>query len=206
MTEFTFIRHGESEHNLILHTHVGGLSVNSPLTPLGHEQARIRGEQLKDEGSAFDAIFYSPAVRTTQTMQDIVETAGFVTKPIPDKRLFEMDLGPHEGRLRSEVYTPEVIDELNRQGLGGALPGAESIAAVQTRMMEFTTDVHQQFPDANILVVSHGLAIRSLIGQILNLQKNEILSMQTDNVSVSTIHMANGEATVTMIGNKAITR
>ena len=206
MTEFTLIRHGESVHNLKLNTHVGGLSINSPLTPLGHEQSRTRAKQLKDGNAVFDAIFYSPALRTTQTTQEIITSAGFVVHPIADERLFEMDLGAHEGKLRSDVYTPDVIAELDRQGLEGALPGAESIATVQARMMDFVIDTHQRLPDASILVVSHGLAIRSLIGKILNLQKHEILSMQTDNVSVSKIHVINDEAAVTMIGNRVTTR
>lgn len=205
MTEFTLIRHGESGHNLRLHTHVGGLSIDSPLTLLGHDQSANRGRQLKEAGDTFDAIFYSPAVRTTQTMQAIITAAELTPRPNADERLFELSLGPHEGKLRSEVYTPSVIAELNRQGLEGALPGAESIAAVQRRMMDFVTDIHQQFPTGSILVVSHGLAIRSLIGKIQNLQKDEILSMQTDNVSVSKIRMTNGEAKVTVIGNQAIT-
>ena len=205
MTTITFVRHGEAEHNLILSTHIGGRSMNSALTELGHDQASDLAKRFDEQGVTFDALYYSPAIRTAETMQYLARASGLRhLTPIADERLLEMGFGPYEGRLRSEVYTPEIVEEMTRQGIHGTLPGAESIADVHDRMLAFTRDAHTQLPDGNILVVGHGLAIRSLLGVLHNLSREEILSLETANCSLSTMTINSDDLQVTMIGNTPI--
>jgi broad specificity phosphatase PhoE len=76
------VRHGQSERNVAKEqakasgaaTVWGGTlrDVDTPLTPLGVQQAIETGKFLRDK-AAFDAIFSSPYMRTLQTSQHIAE-------------------------------------------------------------------------------------------------------------------------------------
>jgi broad specificity phosphatase PhoE len=57
-----FVRHGESEHNAGFST-----STDSPLTPLGREQARSTGKRLA--GLGLEALYCSPQLRALETAE-----------------------------------------------------------------------------------------------------------------------------------------
>lgn len=205
MTEFLFVRHCETEMNLQPHI-VGGRSNHTPPTELGRLQAAQFGDYLRDANITPDAIFSSGAVRTDTTAAIALERAGITLPVIRDERLLEIAQGKYEGMLKKDVYTPEAQERYELKTLEGKLPGGESILDGQLRKREFLDEKHLQYPDGTVLVFGHGLAIRSLAGQIRGLTKEQILDDdKTGNVSLTKITVIDRVPTVLFVGKKVIT-
>ncbi len=97
----TIVRHGntfeagEAPHRI-------GARTDIPLVASGREQARMLGAAFAEQRVAFDRALAAPLLRTRETIERIlvgqqappIETAGWLT---------EIDHGPDEGRLESEI-------------------------------------------------------------------------------------------------------
>ncbi len=205
MTELLLVRHCQTESNT-RPEFIGGRDHDTPPTPLGTQQAARLGAFLRATDQQFDAVFSSGAVRTDHTGEITLKAAGLsLTHSIQvDERLHELSQGDYEGRLRNEVYTPEVITQYRLEELDGHLPTSESIPEGQQRMYEFLMEKHLAYPEGTLLVFSHGLAIRALVGKIRGYTKPEILSLVTPNVSVTKITVVDSVPTVDYVGKTVI--
>jgi probable phosphoglycerate mutase len=183
---------------------IGGRSNHTPPTPAGEQQAHRYGLYLKEEQRHPDIVIASGAMRTNMTGQIALASAGLSHEIVIDERLQEISQGPFEGRLRHEVYTPEIIERYRLSELDGCLPGAESIADAQIRMHEFVSDIHAAYPEGTVLIFGHGLSIRALAGSILRQTKQEILTTVTDNVSETYIDVFDNQPTVRYVGKNVI--
>lgn len=203
MTEFLFVRHCESEMNRRPDL-VGGRSNHTPPTTRGIYQAALVGTYFREHMMTFDTIVSSGAVRTDSTARVIIETAGYDQELLTDPRLQEVSQGFFEGEPRKNVYLPEVIERYQLNELHGHLPGGESILDCQERMLAFLNDQHIENPDGKLLVVSHGLAVRAIVGKILGQSKQQILATETPNVSLTHIAVNDSVPTVTYVGKTVI--
>lgn len=205
MTVFLFVRHCETEMNLQPHL-VGGRSNHTPPTELGRLQAARFGDYLREANIIPDAIFSSGAIRTDTTATIALERARITIPIIRDERLLEVSQGEFEGMLKSDVYTPETQRRYALNTLEGKLPSGESILDAQRRKRDFLDEKHLQYPDGVVLVFGHGLAIRSLAGQIRDFTKQQILTGdETSNVSLTKITVINQVPTVHFVGKTVIT-
>ncbi len=204
MTEFLFVRHGESTGNLTPER-ICGRSNHLILTDRGRKQARLLGEYLSAAGYSPDIVFSSGAIRANETAELATVAAGLLYPIHIDERLQEVSQGLYEGRLRDEVYTTNAVElyQLN-ESLRSKLPGAESIHEAQERMSGFLRDTHQRYPDGVVLVFSHGLAIRALAGALMSRSRKEILEYKTPNVSLTSITVTGGQAGVDYLGKTVI--
>ena len=208
MTEFIFIRHGETKMNVQPHL-IGGQSNHTPLTERGVQQAKDFGIYF-GHNSLFrspDVIYSSGAKRTNSTAQYALEMMGIdsLAPVIEDKRLLEVSQGPYEGKLRDEAYSAENIELYDLHALDGRLPGDESILDAQIRKQEFLHDTHDQYPNHTIMVFGHGLAIRSLAGAVLGYNKQQIVhDLHTPNLSLTVIDMVDHIPSVRFIGKNVI--
>lgn len=204
MTEIYLVRHGEAEHNLREAGFIGGRSHDARLTADGEEQARRFGRYLREIGLRPAQIWTSGAVRTNQTAELSLVAAGINPIWRKDERFHEVSQGEFEGKPREDVYTDEVIEQLQRDGLDGKLPGGESLADAQRRMYQAMMEIHESQPDEPVLIYSHGLAIRALAGKLVAADKPTILAMETSNLSVTTIDVVNGLMRLREIGKNVI--
>lgn len=208
MTEFLFIRHGETEMNTQPHL-IGGRSNHTPLTELGRQQAAKLGKYFSSQGGYTTpaAIYSSPAVRAVSTGLIVCAEAGFDTLPIiQDERLLEVSQGDYEGLLKKDVYNDESRALYELDELHGKLPTGESILEAQLRKLDFIHEKHEEHPDGLVIVFGHGLAIRSLAGCIKDLTKEEIVFKEkTKNVSLTAIDVVDSTPSVRFIGKTVIT-
>lgn len=185
---------------------VGGRSNHTRPTERGVRQSDLIGEYLRDIHYNPDAVYSSGAVRAHTTAMRALGRAGLPHRIKVEPDLLEMTHGEWEGKLRSEVYTPEAVAEYQLETLGGKLPGGESITDVQQRMWRFMQHTYEKYPGGEVLVFGHGLAIRSLAGFIRGQTKRDILATTTDNVSLTQITMVDREtAYVDFVGESVIT-
>jgi len=171
MIRMLMFRHAESEKNL-RHDIVTGRCSDSPLSANGIVQARSLGLRFMLDSYKPSWVFMSPAIRCLQTHDMALMVAGLnirLTKI--DDDLQELDQGIAGNKPRSEMYDTETIKKINADSLNFKFEGGESQAEVEQRMMRFLKRVENLNIEkgiVDVLVFSHGLALRCLLRGILD--------------------------------------
>lgn len=162
MKKIYFVRHGESELNK---TNAWAGTIDTPLTSLGHKQARATGKALKEKGLIFDVIVASPLVRAHETAKHVAREIGHDEKKIIlDPMLVERHFGVLEGSAASN--TDHEVRYLG--GDESALDHVENIETstqLQARARQIL-DYLDALPHDTILVVGHGTLARALRREI----------------------------------------
>ncbi|KAJ8906896.1 hypothetical protein NDN08_003380 [Rhodosorus marinus] len=163
------VRHGQSIGNVDKNVYKSIPDNKLSLTTRGYEQALEAGKKLKatvqDETTLF---FTSPYVRTKQTLQGILVGGNFDESKISvreDSRLREQEFG----NFQDPGDWERVAEERRRVGrFWYRIPEGESGADVYDRVTIFLQTMYREMdavrprnqPLENIVIVSHGLAIR----------------------------------------------
>jgi len=176
MTTLWLVRHGQTDWNI--EGRYQGLS-DVPLNVTGIDQAENAAQELSNH--QFDAIFSSNLERAYHTAQIISEK---IHLPIQvDPRLSEISLGEWEGVLFDEVMAlhKDGIEERNRNPLYARPPGGECLAEVAERMQAALEDIFDAYPDGQVVIVSHGLALATLLCLSSGLPLEQAYQMIPDN-------------------------
>jgi probable phosphoglycerate mutase len=154
------VRHGQTEFNS-----VGRLQghVDSPLTPLGVDQAKRVGALLKSligepAGWVIEASSLGRATHTARIIAKVLG-AGEIT---PDDRLREVSMGSWDGLTVKEIaaIAPQVVAAAPRSSLFFHSPDGESYAAITARLSAW---LQAAVADGGPrIVVSHGVSGRVL--------------------------------------------
>ncbi|MBT2663274.1 histidine phosphatase family protein [Bacillus sp. ISL-45] len=157
MLHLYVIRHGETEWNKEKRSQ-GRL--DSPLTDKGKEDARSLGARLQD--TEFRQIISSPSGRTMETVR-LVKGERMIPL-FTDERLMEIDLGSWQGKTENEIKSlyPEEFDTYWNKPECYISVGGETFLQVQHRLMEFLDDLEKTVRDGNVLIVTHGVVIKTL--------------------------------------------
>lgn len=152
------MRHGQTEFNA---AHVVQGQCDSPLTPLGIEQAHEQGRWIASQGISFSRICSSPLGRTRQTVgvvrEELVAAAGGSHVPEVEivPALIERSYGVFEKRpaadLPGDLWSPG--EQLVQYG-------GEGDVAVRSRMVPALVEVMRHADGGDVLAVSHGSASR----------------------------------------------
>ncbi len=151
-----FVRHGQTEKNRAML--LQGRS-DHPMDETGMAQAAAAGEFFRSQNVRFDRVFSSPLLRAVQTAKLI---AGEELPVQTDDRLIEMDYGPYEGMdLRKPA--PEVLDFFRDFAHTPAPAGMEQLGDVVKRLGVFLEETAPLYPDQNILVSTHAIAMKAAL-------------------------------------------
>jgi broad specificity phosphatase PhoE len=176
MTELHLIRHGQTDWNLA-GRYQGQADI--PLTAAGFAQARALAQTLA--GQRFDALYSSDLQRAYQTAQAIVAVLDL---PIQTLRgLREIHMGAWEGKLLAEVnhgYT-------QNKSPHSKPAGGESVAEVAARLAQAADAICRAHPGGRVLVVSHGLALATLICQARGIPLGQVYEHIPDNAAPAVI-------------------
>ena len=167
MTNLFLLRHGETEENAkhILQGHMPGT-----LTQNGIEQAIEAVEQLRS--TAFDVCVSSDLKRCVDTTNIVLEHLGQDVPVIYTKLLRERDWGSITGVVVEKGAWIDMPDDV------------ESMPAFRARAKSFLEYVSSTYPNANVLVVSHGLFLRILQAVFHDVDHKEITPMTNAEVRV----------------------
>ena len=168
--KYTLMRHGEAESNLtdVINSHDLDLY---GLTEKGVEQVKEAGELLKagiddlvaDGGrpaTPITKIYASDFRRTKETTKIIAEILGVdESKIILDKRLRECDGGKLDGQHWNDRLA---LFKTEEQRIFLRPEGGESTFDVKKRVAEFIYEIDEANKGENILIITHGLALRML--------------------------------------------
>lgn len=156
MKRLYLLRHGQTEFNV--KKLVQG-RCDSPLTDLGHQQARAAAAWLKAHGVVPDKVVSSPLGRAMDTARLVAcELLGPDAAVEPCEGIIErsygtFEEGPHDA-LPTDVWDPG--EDL--------IPfGGEGSHALQERMVATLTNLMSAKDTETLLAVSHGSASRQFI-------------------------------------------
>lgn len=155
------IRHGQTDWNA--RKLLQGRAETS-LNENGRQLARITGEALKEV--SFQRVYSSPLHRAMETAQLVVGDREIDI--IPEPRIQEISFGIYEGKCYhpEHMEVPEnVIHSFFKHPAEYEVPeNGESFAEIIKRTGDFYRELieNETLQDANILISSHGCAVRAL--------------------------------------------
>lgn len=182
MKKIYLIRHGESQWNVI--RKIQGQKDIS-LTDKGVEQAKLIGDRLTKE--KIDKIYSSDLERAYNTAKIIGNKIGI--NPIPKKDFREINFGVWEG-LSNDKMMAEYYDEVylwRKEPEKLNIQGAENLYQVQKRAMDFLNPILANEENQNILIVSHGVTLKTIILDMLNMDLIYFKNLTIDNTGLSII-------------------
>ena len=150
MFKIYIVRHGKTEWNI--KGLMQGLK-DIPLAKEGIKETKKLAESF--EIDAIDICFSSPLKRAKQTANIL---CGKNKRIIYDERLKERCFGNHEGKKINYDFIAKEWD----YNLNTTEDGIESIKDCLNRAKSFLTFIKKEYPNKNILIVSHGSFIKAL--------------------------------------------
>ena len=167
------VRHGETALNAARVMQPAA----TPLSERGVAQARAVGRRLAQRGG-IGAIVSSDLPRAWRTAEAIAEALALPIEP--SALLQERNFGD----LRGQPYDTLGFDPLV---MDAAPPGGESAADFARRLQAAFDHMLQRHAglDGDLVVVTHGLAIRTLLGGPLQLGAGQLRDLHLMNTSLS---------------------
>jgi len=179
-------RHGETEMNMEMRL-LG--KIDSPLTSEGIAHAEKVGNYLKDKG--IDLGFSSTLGRSKKTAGIISEKTGLKFEAKND--LDEISYGILEGLTRAEsdekfpgIWETRLLDRFNFE-----LEGAEDYSDVEKRLKPFVDELKERYSDRNVLIVGHFNTNRVMLGLLLGLSHEKVVTIDVPHSIVYEIEMGN---------------
>jgi broad specificity phosphatase PhoE len=161
-----FVRHGESEANLLNECSNRGLKHG--LTETGKQQARALAQSLRSVPVA--ALFSSPLLRARQTAEILAHALG-IAYQVTDA-LREFDCGILEGKSDAaswHAYWQLSEAWLSRQEWEQRIEQGESFVEIQQRFVPFVDQVLQVYGTSAsaVVLVGHGGTYRCMLPLVL---------------------------------------
>lgn len=177
MGKLYIARHHESDWNKLgLWTGIR----DRHLTEYGFEKSEELGLLIKDV--KIDYAFASMQVRSIETMSSMLEAMGqYKVKEEHSSSLNERDYGDYTGKDKWEmekILGEEEWEKVRREW-NYPVPNGETLKMVYERVVPYFKEfiLPHLVNDKNVLIVSHGNAIRSLMKYIENIPDNEIKNL-----------------------------
>lgn len=178
MATLIIARHHESEWNKL--GQWTGIR-DRHLTPYGFEKSTEMGLLIKD--IHIDAAFASMQVRSIETLSSMLEALDLVRVPtIHASALNERDYGDYTGKNKwdmQELIGKEAWDHIRRDW-DAPVPNGETLQMVYARVVPFFLEniLPLLAEEKNVLMVSHGNAIRALMKYIEDIPDEKVSELE----------------------------
>ncbi len=195
MAKVMLVRHGVTEWNS--KGRVQGQS-DTHLAPDGVHQARLLTAHFP-----FDfvkTIYTSDLHRAITTAEVIASRFNLDIVPMPEFR--EVNFGDWEGRSFEDLAKedPTEFKKFFLQPDMLLIKGAETFAEVQNRAMTALKKiVHEHDKNDNIVIVTHGAVIRTILADILSMPLRKIWTIKQYNTAVNIIRIDDGAYSIELI-------
>lgn len=177
MALLVLLRHGESQWNLE-NRFTGWVDVE--LTEKGRAEARHAGELLRE--IHFDCAYTSCLRRAADTLEIVLQVIGQVGLPIErDEALNERHYGDLQGLNKAETAKKFGDEQVHiwRRSYDVPPPNGESLKDTAARTLPYFD--RRIIPDLkagkNVLVAAHGNSLRSIIMQLDQLTREQVLEL-----------------------------
>jgi broad specificity phosphatase PhoE len=174
------VRHGQIAANLEKVWHG---STDSPLTPVGHAQARQLAAHLARTRQKIRGVYSSPLTRARHTADPIAAALGLPVHVAPG--LAEYGIGAFEGTSYADLVGRHAFFEQAHGDLEWAPAGGESLRAVAERMLATWHTIVATHPEGEVVVVTHGAALAAGLAMVLHDDPRQWQRYHVRNASVS---------------------
>lgn len=191
------VRHGETVWNAA--ERIQG-RLDSRLTEKGRNYAQLLGEKLQD--TDFTRIIASPSQRTMETAQLLKAERDI--RVCKDERIMEMAMGPWQGMTKAEIQQqyPNEYEWFMTRPEHYQNAGAETFFDMKERAQDFLLELQKSTLSGNILVVTHGLLIKTLFAIFKGIEIKDIWKEQTvEGTSLSIVKMDQEELEILLEGD-----
>ena len=174
------VRHGQSEWN---EKNLFTGWKDPGLTAKGVEEAKSAGIQLRNEGFQFDVMFTSDLLRAQKTGEIILKELGATNLPVvKNQALNERDYGDLSGLNKDEAREKWGDEQVHiwRRSFDTPPPGGESLKGTAERVLPyFKKEILPQLLEGeNILIAAHGNSLRSLVMELDQLTKEQVVKLE----------------------------
>jgi 2,3-bisphosphoglycerate-dependent phosphoglycerate mutase len=180
MTDFTLVRHGQSDWN---NKNLFTGWENPGLTSKGIDEAHATGLLLKKQSKIYSYLFTSLLDRAINTANIILEELDLNgINVVRDEALNERDYGELTGLNKDDAREKWGEDQVHlwRRSFDIPPPGGESLKDTADRVIPYYENkiLPLLFENNNILVSAHGNSLRALVMHIEGLSPEEILQRE----------------------------
>ena len=156
---------------------------NPGLTPIGEKEASNAGILINERNIKFSMMYTSALKRAQITGQMILEgIAQTHIEVIKNEALNERDYGDLAGLNKDDARKEWGEEQVHvwRRSYDIPPPGGESLKNTAERVLPyFNSSILPKLSDGeNILVAAHGNSLRSLVMQLDNLSKEEVIALE----------------------------
>ena len=195
MTDFTLVRHGQSDWNK-KNLFTGW--ENPDLTSKGIDEAHATGLLLKKQSKIYSYLFTSLLDRAINTANIILEELDINgINVVRDEALNERDYGELTGLNKDDAREKWGEDQVHiwRRSFDIPPPGGESLKDTADRVIPYYENkiLPLLFEDNNILVSAHGNSLRALVMHIEGLSPEEILQREIATGQPISYEFSNGK-------------
>lgn len=184
MLKLYLIRHGQTKWNFESKTQ--GCK-NIELSELGVLQSKLIANKLKKIDENYLKIFTSDLDRCYLTAKVIGEELMVDVDVHRDLR--EMSFGDWEGLTHEEIkqsYSDEYFKWRN-EPYNAVIPKGEDLKTVQARCLNAVKTILNKYDNGSIIIISHGVAIKTIILGILGLDLKHFYNITLSNASLNKI-------------------
>ena len=174
------VRHGQSEWNA-KNLFTGWKDPG--LTPIGEKEAFNAGTLINERNIKFSMMYTSALRRAQITGQMILEgIAQTHIEVIKNEALNERDYGDLAGLNKDDARKEWGEEQVHvwRRSYDIPPPGGESLKNTAERVLPYfnSSILPRLLEGENILVAAHGNSLRSLVMQLDNLSKEEVVALE----------------------------
>jgi len=186
MLKIFLVRHGETNHNK--NKIIQG-QLDTVLSAKGRLQAKALSEYFKN--IKFDAIYSSDLKRARHTCKVALSKNKSLdkTKIIYDERLKERHAGAYQGRSGKDMH--KAIVKSGKTHIDFKPKGGESMLDLYVRSKNFLDEIIKKHKNGNILIVSHGGVITSMLLYVAKDSHDNYRKYHPNNAAISIISVKN---------------
>ena len=195
MTDFTLVRHGQSDWN---NKNLFTGWENPDLTSKGIDEAHATGLLLKKQSKIYSYLFTSLLDRAINTANIILEELDLNgINVVRDEALNERDYGELTGLNKDDARKKWGEDQVHiwRRSFDISPPGGESLKDTADRVIPYYENkiLPLLLENNSILVSAHGNSLRALVMHIEGLSPEEILQREISTGQPISYEFSNGK-------------
>jgi broad specificity phosphatase PhoE len=174
---------------------MAGRMLGVALSDMGQEQARVLAEGIA--GLPVRAVFTSPVQRAQETAAPLAARLGLTPQVEPG--LDEIDVGAWTGASFDALHAQPGWRAWNRFRGFAPTPGGETMVAVQARALALVGRLCRDWPDAELVLVSHSDVLKAVLMQFLGMPLDLMHRIEVAPASRSVLDVFDEDARVEAI-------
>lgn len=189
-TTFHLVRH--ASYGLLGHV-LAGRSPGHALSAAGQAEADALAAILADRPIA--AVVSSPLQRARETAAPVAGRHGLDVAI--DGDLDEIDFGEWTGWPFSELHADPTWQRFNVFRGSTPIPGGETMLAAQVRALAAILRLRSAYPEAEVVVVSHGDVVKALLAHFLGVPLELMRRIEISPASRSILELYDSDVRIT---------